>query len=221
MTKTKLAILGLGSRSTLHYLKELNKLYHLEKGDYSTCQFTLLNTNFNAINQLLPNTSVALDAILQNYINEIEQFDIEEILVPNITLHETIDRLNIQKTILHPLALTLAKIQENKTKEIVLFGSKYSMQANYIRSYFESNQIAIILPNQEEMLLIDEVRKQIYNKTETTELINKYFSIIDKYSKNNLIVLACTELSILKPTNQTNIIDMAQLQIEAAIKNMG
>ena len=50
MKKNTLSILGLGSRSTLFYLAELNTLYLQKKGGYSTCPFTLLNTNFDEIN---------------------------------------------------------------------------------------------------------------------------------------------------------------------------
>ena len=92
MSKTQLAILGLGSRSTLYYLEQLNKVYNTKNGGYSTCPFFLLNTDFDTINPLLPNTSVQLDAILQSYLYQIEALDVAELLIPNITLHETIDR---------------------------------------------------------------------------------------------------------------------------------
>ncbi|MGO4818325.1 hypothetical protein [Flavobacterium sp. W22_SRS_FP1] len=73
MDKIKLGILGLGSRSTTFYINELNKLYNQEKGGFSTCPFTLLNYNFDAINSLLPDASDSLDAIVQDYITELEK----------------------------------------------------------------------------------------------------------------------------------------------------
>jgi aspartate racemase len=218
MSKTQFAILGLGSRSTLYYLEQLNKLYNAKNGGYSTCPFFLLNTNFDNINQLLPNTSVQLDAILQNYLDQIESLEVAEILIPNITLHETIDRLELQKNIIHPLPLSVVKMRETDTKKVMLFGSLHSMQSRYIRSYLEFNSIEVLLPSLEDMIFIDEVRTHIYNSTETKEIINIYHELIKKYSENNAVILGCTELSILKPTDQKNVIDMAQLQIEAAVK---
>ena len=220
MSKTQLAILGLGSRSTLYYLEQLNKVYNTKNGGYSTCPFFLLNTDFDTINPLLPNTSVQLDAILQSYLDQIEALEVAEILIPNITLHETIDRLELQKNILHPLPLSVLKMKEIEAKKVVLFGSLHSMKSSYIRSYLELNSIEVLLPSSEEMEFIDEVRKHIYHTTETKEIINKYHQLIKKYSENYPVVLGCTELSILKPTDQRNIIDMAQLQIEAAVKNI-
>lgn len=220
MNKIELGMLGLGSRSTLFYIKELNQLYNQEKGGYSTCPFLMLNTNFDAINSLLPNTSEALDTIMQDYIKEIEKTAVEHILIPNITLHETIDRLNIQKNIIHPIALTVSKIKQNKWIKIVLMGSLHSMQSSYIRSHFKANGIEIILPSHEDMMLIEEVRKRVYSESETEALIKNYHLLIEKYSKNLPVVLACTELSIFKPTNNNKLLDMAQVQITEALQKV-
>lgn len=217
MDKPAFAILGLGSRSTLFYIKELNKLYNEKNGAYSTCPLLLLNANFNDINPLLPNRSKQLDAVVQQYINAIEKLDIDHILIPNITLHDTVDNLSVQKKIIHPLPLSVSKIKANKHSKIVLFGSLYSMQCSYINAYFKSNNIEVVWPSQTDMQAIDNIRKAIYSETETDDLIKNYHLLIAKYSKDFPVVLACTELSILKPTDHSNIFDMAQIQIETAI----
>lgn len=218
MAITKLAILGLGSRSTLFYIKELNELYNKVKGGYSTCPFLLLNTDFNAINSLLPNTSSALDNVVFKYISDIKKLTVPYLLIPNITLHETVDRLNVAVQILHPIHLSIQKIKEKKLNRVVLFGSLFSMTASYIKHQFKTNSIEVISPNKEDMLFIDDVRKAIYNETETVELIQKYHSVLNKYSANNIVVISCTELSILNPKDNFNSLDMAQLQIKEAVK---
>jgi len=219
MNKPTFGILGLGSQTTAFYLKELNRVFNEKKGGYSTRPFILLNTDFDAINSLLPNVSDELNDIIQSYISELEKTEIEHLLVPNITLHETIDRLVIEKKIIHPIHLTVSKIKQNKWSKIVLFGSLYTMRSDYIPSIFKTNGIETILPSQKDMLIIDEVRKQIYANKETDELIKKYHLMIEKYTANYAVILACTELSIFKPKNK-NVLDMAQLQIEKAVKTV-
>lgn len=218
MLNTKLAVLGLGSRSTLFYLSELNRLYNNKKGDYSTCPFLLLNTNFNSINTLLPNTSKQLDTVMNGYIKEIAIFNAPYLLIPNITLHETIDRLDITTSVLHPITLSIKRIKENNWDKVVLFGSLFSMHASYIKDQFLDNGIDVILPKEEDMLFIDDVRKQVYNETESVECIEKYHNLTSIYSAKNPVVLSCTELSILKLKGNKNVLDMADLQIEEAIK---
>jgi aspartate racemase len=221
MEKIKFGMLGLGSRSTLFYIKELNSHYNQKIGGSSACPFLLLNINFDTINSLLPNTSQELDILLKAPLNELEQMDIKHILIPNITLHETIDRFVIQeKNVIHPIHLTVSKIKQNKWSKIVLFGSLHTMKSDYIPSIFNANGIEIELPTQEDMLFIDEVRKQIYANIETDEFIAKYHLLIKKYTDKNPVVLACTELSIFNPTNNNNLLDMAQVQIVDAVKTV-
>jgi aspartate racemase len=220
MEKIKFGVLGLGSRSTLFFIKELNRHYNQKTGGYSTCPFLLLNTNFDTINSLLPNTSQELDNLIQKRLNELEQMDIIHMLIPNITLHETIDRLVIEKSVIHPIHLSVSKIKQHNWNKIVLFGSLYTMKSDYISSIFNTNGIEIELPTQKDMLLIDEVRKQIYANKETDELITKFHLLIKKYTEKNPVVLACTELSIFNPINNNDLLDMAQVQIVEAVKTV-
>jgi aspartate racemase len=220
MIKTKLAILGLGSRTTSFYLKQLNNMYNREKGGYSTCPFLLLNTDFNTINSLLPYVSEKLDDAVSQYTEQIISLNVDYLLVPNITLHETIDRLDISQNILHPVHLSIKKIKKNKWNKIVLFGSLFSMKSDYIKNQFKANRIEVLLPNEEDMVFIDEVRKHIYNEIETDDLIRKYHSIIHKYTEENPVILSCTELSILKPIEHKMLLDMAEIQMEAAVKQI-
>jgi aspartate racemase len=220
MEKIQVGMLGLGSRSTLFYIKELNRHYNQKTGGYSTCPFLLLNTNFDTINSLLPNTSKELDNLIQKRLNKLEQMDIKHMLIPNITLHETIDRLVIEKNVIHPIHLAVSKIKQHNWHKIVLFGSLYTMKSDYISSIFNTNGIEIELPTQKDMLLIDKVRKQIYANKETDELITKFHLLIKKYTQKNPVVLACTELSIFNPINNNDLLDMAQFQIVEAVKTI-
>ncbi|MGO4818326.1 hypothetical protein [Flavobacterium sp. W22_SRS_FP1] len=95
------------------------------------------------------------------------------------------------------------------------------MQSQYISSNFKAHDIEVELPSEEDRLLIDEVRKRVYSETETVEFIEDYHLLIEKYTVDNPVVLACTELSVFKPKNNNkNILDMAQLQITEAVKTV-
>ncbi|MDO6761087.1 aspartate/glutamate racemase family protein [Tamlana sp. 2_MG-2023] len=219
LEKNKLGLLGLGNRSTLFYINGLNSVFNKTTGGYSTCPFTMINTNFDAINLRLPDVSEALSEIVQAYISEIENMGITYLLVPNITLHETIDGLKHNLTVLHPVKTCIAKLKENHWKQVVLFGSMHTMQSGYIRSQFAQNNIETRLPEKQDMLLIDQVRTAVYAETQTETLINEYRYILNKYAQNHPVVLACTELSVIE-SNQENVIDMAQLQIEKAVNTV-
>lgn len=215
-----LGLLGLGSRSTLFYIKELNRLYHEKKGGYSTCPFKLWNANFDAINNLLPQSSEKLEVILQNCLSELQNLKVDAILIPNITLHETADKINAVSGIIDPVRLAIAKFKELDFNEVVLFGSLYTMESDYLQVKFKNEGISVLLPSQEERLLIDSIRKNIYWETDSMELLNEYNNIIEKYAGQYPVILACTELSIGWNGSHTDVFDMSRIQLRFAVENM-
>ncbi len=128
----KLALLGLGERSTAFYLQELNRYYQQYYGNDSTCPLVLLNTDFSEFNPYLPNQFDMLEQRLSYYLHEVTALGVESVLIPNITLHETYDRLikntnnHIAKCI-HPIELAITELQKAQHTNIVLFASAYSM----------------------------------------------------------------------------------------------
>ena len=217
-----LGILGLGSKSTIFYVKELNRLYHEIYSNYSTCPFTLVNTNFDRINNLLPNYSAILGDVVSEYLKQLIAHGVDSILIPNITLHETIDKIidegNYGVSIIHPLSNTISKLKENDIKEVALFGSYYTMNSGYIPSYFNHNGVQIITPSPSDMKDIDEIRKHVYAEKDIKENATLFDKLVNQYSEEYYIVLACTELSILNSKSNQWIYDMARIQINEAMK---
>ncbi|WP_010134763.1 aspartate/glutamate racemase family protein [Ochrovirga pacifica] len=211
-----LGLLGLGNYSTLFYIKELNQQYQQQKGGYSTCPFIMLNTDFNTINPYLPHPSETLNRTVQHYIHQLETLAPDCILIPNITLHQTIDLLKINTPILHPVTLCLQKLQKNNVNSIVIFATKHTMTSSYLPQYFQSKHIDVKKPTPSDVDFIDTFRQRVYHQQESPEEITQFYSIIQRYTQTTSVVLACTELSIYNP-KANGIYDMVQIQIQAAV----
>lgn len=220
-SKCYIGILGLGNRSTVFYLEQLNYLYNNKYGGYSTCPFKLLNTNFNDINPFLPNQFIHLKQSLLAYLKEIHTLKIDSLLIPNITLHETIDMLDldgVQKTlIIHPIASTIELLKERGQKSVVLFGSLHSMKTSYISSQLHNHDIQTSLPSEEEMKFIDELRHKIFFNKESLEEVSRYKNLVNSYTRSKAVIIACTELSIVSLETNSNVFDMARIQINKAM----
>ncbi|QXP59154.1 aspartate/glutamate racemase family protein [Olleya sp. HaHaR_3_96] len=216
--KGVLGILGLGSRSTLFYLEQLNKTYHAVKGDYHTFPSITYSIDFNTINPFLPNQFETLRPLVDKSLKALFSHNIDHCIIPNITLHETTDQLLLTKTILHPLALSIKHLKLINTSEVIVFGSLYTMSSTYILNHFKSEKITVVLPEKEDQISIDNCRKKLYNYSETeTDFIN-YKKLITKYSQNYVVVIACTELSLWSnQLGNSKVIDMALLQVQEAI----
>ncbi len=220
--KVNTGILGLASKSTLFYIEELNRRYNAKHGGFSTYPFKLLNTDFDQINQQLPHYSDELHATVYQYLLQLTALNIDHILVPNITLHETIDIIISQESfptpIIHPLKETVNTLKENNTQEIILFGTEYTMNSEYIKSYFNKNGIQVIKPSIEDMKNIDNIRREVYKDINLKKNVGAHNQLIEKYTKENNIVLACTELSMINPDTNPKVYDMASIQINKTLE---
>ena len=92
------------------------------------------------------------------------------------------------------------------------------MNADYLKYKLKKLSVEIILPTESEIKIIDDFRKQVYQNKETSKSIGNFKFLLDKYSLQNHVLIACTELSIYTDWNSPKIIDLVRLQIEEGIK---
>ncbi|MFK8038999.1 MAG: aspartate/glutamate racemase family protein [Crocinitomicaceae bacterium] len=215
-----LGLLGLGSYTTTFYIKELNRLFQTKNKGFSTLPFKMLNTDFNKINPFLPDNFDKLTPVIAHYIMQLNSLDVDQIIVPNITLHQTIDQANLPidviNKLIHPADISVAELKRFGVRKAVVFGSKYTMNSEYVSNKFKIAGIDIIKPRLQDAEKIDLIRKRVYDDGKTNLLLNQIQQIADGYS-DTPILLACTELSLLKSAIPQSF-DMVQLQIQTAIK---
>ncbi|MBO6515809.1 MAG: aspartate/glutamate racemase family protein [Bacteroidia bacterium] len=217
-----LGMLGLGSRASLYYLERLNAVYNEKNGGYSTCPVKLLNANFDHINPFLPNQFDVLEKRIWPYLVELVSMGVEGILVPNITLHETLDRcwqqLGTNIPLHHPLEATCVKLRQMKKNSVIVLGSRYTMTSTYIPDYFKKQGITVEVPQEKMIETSENMRQLLYKKNEKENDMEEFSQLIKKLTQSTTVVLACTELSTLNLNNiEEGILDMASLQIESAL----
>ena len=219
MTPQKLALLALGGRTTLFYIRELNQRYQQKVAKDSICPIIIKKTDFFKINQFLPNQFSALEEIAKRQLDSL--IKVPKIVVPNITFHQAIDRLCEREEccypIVHPVKSVIAQLIADKCTVIKLVSSRYGMNSEYLRSFFSEANIEVTLPSENDQTKIDDFRKKIYTFTETTEDVAEYMSLLNRYQQDCQVVIACTELSLGLPWTANDFYDMARLQIDQAL----
>ncbi|SFI28944.1 aspartate/glutamate racemase family protein [Halpernia frigidisoli] len=211
-------ILGLGAFSTQYYLGEIQRKFKVRNKEFSTCPYLLYQIDFQEINPFLPNQFAVLKPKIESVLNEILSLGISELLVPNITLHETLDKIESPLKLFHPVKLTIDYLVKNKISKITLFGTLYTMNSDYLKEKFSENNIELILPSEEHQIWLDNFRKKVFDQIQTQIEIETYQNLIIEYSVQNPVVIACTELSVFALKNDSKCIDMADLQIEEFLK---
>ena len=214
----KIGVLGLGVFSTAFYVSQLHQKYHQLKGGFSTFPFLMYQVDFELINPFLPNQFEKLMPKVQEITSELEKLPVQKWIIPNITLHETFDKLETKINIIHPIEVIVKYCNSKSIHTLIIFGTKYTMNSDYLSSELAKKDINILKPEENDMLFVDELRTKIYQQKNTEEDLSKFKKIIKKYTAQNYILIACTELSIIADNlDSEKLVDIAKLQIEEAI----
>ncbi|MFT5118149.1 MAG: aspartate racemase [Kiritimatiellia bacterium] len=225
----RIGLLGLGSRSTVFYLEQFNTAYNTRMGGYSTCPLVLLNSDFNEFNPYLPDQFSILVPALKKYLNALSDLAVRKIIIPNITLHECYDHINKDlsinaSSIVHPVTETIKKLQDDGHTQVVIFGSRYSINSTTLHDTFSSAGITLIIPHIDDIDNLEHLRQLVYTHQESAEDIKSFHQLIKQYQVQAPIVIACTELSVVLPPAATiltpYLYDMANIQIEHGLAEM-
>lgn len=218
-----LGLLKTGDRTVQFYNEYIQSMFNESKILEDHTVLTTITSDFSTTNQYLPNQFEHLEPLLKKDIDLALKEKISTLIIPNITLHETLDRLvkkeyfpNIK--IVHPLKTTVQALQIKNINKVVVIGSAYTSHCDWLNNYFLQHDIKTIAINNEHTQTIDKIRQRTYNGNETQEDKQHYNDLINHYQQQAPTVIACTELSILIGKKYGhNIYDMARIQMRAAM----
>ncbi len=163
--------------------------------------------------------------ILSDCAQKLEKSGAEIILLCSNTVHRVYQ--SVQASVKCPVlhigeALTQALLNQRISK-VVFFGTRLTMQEDFIHSILTRSGITVVLPNVDEQeaihqIIFTELALGIV-RTESQEFLLKTYHRLRSENKVEGIVLGCTELSlIIKPENiQEKIIDTLHAHVQAAL----
>lgn len=197
----------------MFYEQTLADLYQRKHASSLQDSLLFIDTDFNSINKHLPDQFEALFPLLLTLFSDFNRDDIDSILIPNITLHSAIDKLElspvIKAKINHPILIGIQSLKSRNITEITLAGTRHTMQSEQLSSYFETAGINVHRILATDITSLDKIRIKVYETGFSELLMKEMQNILNKYSN---VVIACTELSILNRENDYH--DLTRLQIE-------
>ena len=203
----------LGKQASQFYMETLNALWT----NPTACPVATVDVDFERINANLPDKYAALKPLLGCMLEDLEDSGATIYLVPNITLHAALDRLDMPEEtrarIAHPIEAGLDALEAEGIQHITLAGTRHTMQSNQLADYFTARKIKVDFPSPQDIQALDEIRLDVFANGFSVKEKEKMDSVL---SKNTCVVLACTELSLLNTDRQ--FIDLARLHVESALR---
>jgi aspartate racemase len=192
-----LGIIGTGKNAATWYFKKCQAIIQLKYGkNAAAAAVKLVIIPFEPINAILPDQMEEAGRLLLPYLQQMDDSGVARFILANITLHEAIDLQNQKVYFKNPfisLRMVVNKHWNTEIKKVMILGTYYTMQSEYIPSLFNNFEIEFVHPNKKDFIAIDELRKTYY-KTASPKLANKVF---EQLKINNpeieCYIIACTE----------------------------
>lgn len=213
----KIALIRLGVQASEFYEKILRQQCEKIQG-HAPSTVEVIEADFDTINRHLPDNFIALKPLLLNMLSSFDLQEFSAVLIPNITLHTMIDRLNIEDALMnkliHPIKAGIGLLNEHEINRITLFGTRHTMQTDQLARYFRESGITVDSPSPQHIRQIDDIRLQVYDSGYKEDLSEELHSVATLYEKP---VLACTELSLLNTDERLT--DLSRIHLLEACRH--
>jgi aspartate racemase len=194
---------GMSWESSAEYYRLINEGIKRQLGGLHSARVILFSVDFDEIEKCQSKGRWdEAGQILGEAAYSLEKAGADFIVICTNTMHKVIDQIS-QKTslqIFHIAEETAAQIKRLGIKKIGLLGTKYTMEQDFYKSKIESQNIDVLIPNENDRDLIN---KTIFNELclgNVRQSSREYFKrIIEDLAEEGAegIILGCTEIGLL------------------------
>jgi aspartate racemase len=228
--KTLGIIGGLGPESTVDYYQRIIALYRERTGDGSYPEFVVVSVNlrkgldFMDANELSGMADYLLEAI-----GKVARAGADFAIISANTPHIVFDDVapNSPIPLISIVEATCAAAKARKLKRLALFGTRYTMQANFYPKVFTREGIGLLTPEREEQ---DYIHEKYFSELVPGKFLPEtrvgLLAIVDRMkAKSGIVgvVLAGTELPLLLRDPDHNgipFLDTTKIHVKAAVDEM-
>lgn len=205
------------------YYQRLNQLVQQKLGGYHSAPLLLKSIDYHTIKSCYQDGWDKIPALLKAEIDDFLLCKPDCLILCNNTLHKAYDLIadDLQLSIpfFHAVTLTAEYAQEQGYKNLLLLGTKFTMEDNFFTDKIKEKSLSVTVPSATEREEIQAIQSQLA-QGHMDAAFTKYFSeLIGRYTHLDAVILACTELplAITAESSPLPIINPTELQCLAAV----
>src|SRR6266702_2413993 len=228
--KTLGMIGGLGPESTLDYYQRIIALYRERMTDGHYPEFIVVDVDLRkALDFMEANELSGMADYLLEGIAKLARAGADFGIISANTPHIVFDEVAVKSPIplISIVEATCAAAKTRNLKRLALFGTRYTMQANFYPKVFSREGIALLVPEREDQdYLHEKYFSELVPGKFLPETRGGLLAIVDRMKARSDIdgvVLAGTELPLLlrdPEYHATPFLDTTKIHVEAAVAEM-
>jgi aspartate racemase len=221
---------GLGPESTIDYYGRIIALYRERMGDGSYPQFIINSINMKKGLDFMEASNLA--GMAEYLLEEISKlahagatFGLISANTPHIVFDEVASKSPVP--LISIVEATCAAAKAGTLKRLALFGTRYTMQANFYPKVFSRERIELLTPGPEDQTYIhDKYLNELVSGKFLTDTHANLLAIVDRMKEKHDIdgvILAGTELPLILRDREHNgipFLDTTEIHCEAAVSEM-
>jgi len=215
----RIGLLQTGAFATAFYQRRICALYGEKFQINNDFLLELFPVNFDLINSYLPDGHDEIVEIIQPVLQMAGKSGITQMMVPNITLHEILDKMtgSFGFKWIHPITIGLENLKLRGAQRVSVLGTRHTMKRSYIRDHVEQAGMQVLDVTCQYIEVLDKLRLDVFAGRDRSEELEKILQ--DLSPSVDALVLACTELSLAaENTIVSNVVDLAKGQIKRAVE---
>jgi aspartate racemase len=228
--KTLGMIGGVGPESTIDYYKNIIAMYRERKPDGSYPQFVINSIDLQkGIDFLEANDLAGMTRFLLNEIDKLSRAGAEFGIIAANTPHIVFDEVKAKSPLpfISIVEAACDYANERGLKRLALFGTRYTMQADFYQKVFRREDINLIVPEaQDQDYIHEKYFAELVPGVFLPETRAGLLEIIDRMkSKSDIggVTLAGTELALILRGDSHNgvaLLDTGKIHCQAAVNAM-
>ena len=215
---------GMSWESTVTYYQVINRVVKEKLGGFNSAKCLLYSVNFDEIEKCqMSGDWQKSGEILHEAAVALKKGGADFVVLCTNTMHKVADIItkDLDLPFLHIAQTTADVMKKQNITKTALFGTKFTMQQDFYKSVLIQNGIDVIIPDENDIALINDV---IYNELcmgKIKEKSKQEFLRIAEIMKQRgaqSIILGCTEIGLLLQQKDTDVklFDTALIHAEQA-----
>ena len=195
--------------STVTYYRIINTVVKEKLGGFHSAKCILFSVDFDEIEKCQSKENWGEGAaILTDAALRLESAGADFIVICTNTMHKVADEIAkaITIPILHIADMTAIALQADQIAKAALLGTKYTMEQDFYKARLISNNIDVVVPEEEDRLFINEtIYAELCLGIISDQSREKFLGIIEKIARTGVegVVLGCTEIGLLVQQKDT------------------